>query len=148
MLFPDEFVSAIEAIAVGGGLPEGIGKLASGIYTPTSSVSNFSVTHNLGVIPMFAAAFALDEEGLTYSSSAAPVIAWVGRTEDSGGAGCDVAFVYKSSASAVSGNGTSAATSSYPITTTKYAFATRYSSRVFQKGQGYFWILGTADGMA
>lgn len=50
----------------GGGLPEGISALASGIITPTSNItSDYTVTHGLGKKPDFAILMLLEDAATT-----------------------------------------------------------------------------------
>lgn len=51
LAFPAGFVSEIQAIPSGGGLPPGVSAVATGTVTVTSAVNGLTFTHGLGVIP-------------------------------------------------------------------------------------------------
>lgn len=144
----DGLAALIGDIETGGGLPAGVSQMVSGLYTPTESATNFSVTHNMGVVPSFGAVIAMNRSALSYESSAAPMIAFVMRTKNT--VSCEKAFVYMNSSTSISGLGTSNSTtssSSYPTTTEVCTFATSYSGRVFQQGASYLWMLFASDDM-
>lgn len=64
---PEQMATEISNIASGGGgLPEGISAIASGILAPTSNVTaDFSIEHNLGKIPEFAILMILEDAATT-----------------------------------------------------------------------------------
>ena len=64
---PEQMAAEIGNIqAGGGGLPDGISALASGIIAPTSNVTtDFTVEHNLGKIPEFAILMILEDAATT-----------------------------------------------------------------------------------
>lgn len=49
----DALAELIAAIETGGGLPDGIAAMTGGVYTPSKTVNNCTITHNLGVVPDF-----------------------------------------------------------------------------------------------
>lgn len=51
LAFPAGFVSEIQAIPSGGGLPEGISAFTTGTFTVASAVNGYTITHGLGAIP-------------------------------------------------------------------------------------------------
>lgn len=57
LVFPDGFISAIEAIEAGGS------KFVSGSFTPNENVSKFTINHELGEIPNIYVVYTYDVDG-------------------------------------------------------------------------------------
>lgn len=54
VLTPAEMATMITGIETGGGLPDGVSAIASGTFTPTSTITtSYSVEHGLGTTPDF-----------------------------------------------------------------------------------------------
>lgn len=134
--------------SAGIGLPSGISNISTGTFTPTEDISaDYTVTHNLGVVPNFAMLMLCDSASTTRLTSMRIMNSQlyksflVGATE------------YKMRGSIVYAgtNGSISTTSVYSIddtygTTTTVKFKGNSTGKL-KAGSTYRWICGVADGV-
>lgn len=68
--FPNGFLSAIQSIRTGGGLPSGISAIKIGTHTVSSDAAYgtaVNISHNLGVVPDLFIVYATTNTAVTYS---------------------------------------------------------------------------------
>lgn len=129
--------------ASGGGLPEGISALASGIIVPTSNISSdYTVTHNLGKRPDFAILMLLNDAETTALKSTQLFQMLSHKPFNSNGT---INYtrgltVYQSSSGAASNTIVTAMDSTYANETTVKFRA--LSNQPLKAGYRYLWLCG------
>lgn len=147
----DQMASAIASIESGGGggLPDGIKKIACGTVTPSSDGNTLVVDHDLGEAPNFCL---WEIVGTDFSSSTGSSLAVAGSSFE-----CDLknsstsSVVYNlnymirgySSSGALNGTTASVVNSSY-MTTTEFTMVGNSSYKI-KSGYTYRWICGVLE---
>lgn len=133
----------VTATGGGGGLPEGISALASGIIAPTSNISShYTVTHNLGKTPDFAILMLLNDAATTALKSTQLFQMLSHKPFNSNGT---INYtrgltVYQSSSGAASNTIVTSMDSSYANATTVKFRA--LSNQPLKAGYRYLWLCG------
>ncbi len=127
----------------GGGLPDGISALASGIIAPTSNITtDYTVTHDLGKKPDFAVLMLCDDASTTALQSTQIVQLQGHKPFISGGVVYYMrgVIVYQNSSGTATNTMLSATDSSYATATTiKFRVSSAYPLKA---GYTYRWVAG------
>lgn len=133
----------ITALGGGGGLPEGISALASGIIAPTSNItSDYSVEHGLGKKPDFAVLMLINDAATTALKST-QLFQLLSHKPFLSGSTLNYTrgvVVYQSSSGAASNTIVTAMDSSYANETTVKFRA--LSNQPLKAGYRYLWLCG------
>lgn len=135
----------------GGGLPDGVGSIASGTVTPAEdNTSGVVVTHNLGVVPNFCVWYVEDDYSGTTATTAAiagAIINKKGKYTASSSISYNIHYLIAGYGSSSQQTTTSGRVSNTTYMTTTNARLVCNASYPIKAGKRIRWVVGVASGV-
>lgn len=135
----------------GGGLPDGVGSIASGTVTPAEdNTSGVVVTHNLGVVPNFCVWYVEDDYSGTTATTAAiagAIINKKGKYTASSSISYNIHYLIAGYSSSSQQTTTSGRVSNTTYMTTTNARLVCNASYPIKAGKRIRWVVGVASGV-
>lgn len=138
LTFPDDFLSSIASLQIGGGLPVTISAISAGSFTPSGYPTQQIIEHNLGVAPNFY--MIRDTDQIGYNTHANKILAMYAT--DFSNQSVNVMLYANSTTSTFTPRTSIGGTIGNDTSITTPFFNSNFT---FQSGHTYYWLCGVIE---